>query len=168
MFKSSEHRPSNKLLRAMAHCISQELEQKRWNSCRATEIPSQEEGWGGWMGQHSVQRSGSLHNLNCETIYSSDKRYDRTGSYITPFYSTTFYSAPHSPSVQHWASSEVTWVSASYPRILWHADSSSKGSTHRASAVTLSTHVCESCHAICVLCSECPGSSMFPVCDLSQ
>lgn len=31
----------------------------------------------------------------------SDKRYDWTGSYITPFYSNTFYSAPHSPSVQH-------------------------------------------------------------------
>lgn len=55
----------------MARCISQELEQKSWNSCRATEIPSQEEGWGGWMGQHSVRRSGSLHNLNCETIYST-------------------------------------------------------------------------------------------------
>lgn len=101
-------------------------------------------------------------------LQHSDKRYDWTGSYISPFYSNTFYSAPHSPSVQHWPSSEVTWVSASYPRMLWHADLSSKGSTPRASAVTLSTHVCESCHAICVLCSECPGSSVFPVCDLSQ
>lgn len=29
----------------------------------------------------------------------SDKRYDWTGSYITPFYSNTFYSAPHSPPI---------------------------------------------------------------------